>query len=275
MAKEASQVLNSTLPDYRLTMDPAAFGGLVQNFGLPLVHYRAMRCPVGLTDPNDVRRGHEHHVHCSNGFIYKRIGVVTAIPTGNAADPKLIDIGFITGSTMQVTFDLKYHESDRKVYVLPYDRFFLDDPFLDQTEETIMVATWELVKANTDRNDRLRFEALKVEHVMDSAGHEYDYNDFEVVGGNIQWLPNKGPSVGQVYVVWYQYKPHWYCKMLVHELRVSPVADYMDANKVKLKRTNFAAILVRENVYRNEENDPQIEPTTRQQQAPDLDFGSR
>lgn len=265
-------VLETSLPDYRLTMDPAGFQGLVTNYGLPLVHWRAMRCPVGITDPNDIRRGHEHHAHCSNGFIYKKQGTVVAVPTSNSTDPRLIDIGFVTGSAMQVTFDLLYKDTDKKVYVLPYDRFYIDDPV---TSEPMLVATWELAKANDFRSDRLRYEAVRVEHVMDSNGVEYDNSDFDVVGGKIQWRANRGPQPGAVYTVWYQYRPHWYCKTLVHELRIYPVSDFMDSKKIYLKRGNFAAVLQRENFFRSEENDPDAGESPRQQPPPDSGFGDR
>ena len=54
-----------------ITLDADAFDDLINSQGAMFEHWSAMRCPVGMVDKHDtMRRPHEHHENCSNGFIY-------------------------------------------------------------------------------------------------------------------------------------------------------------------------------------------------------------
>ena len=279
--RRADAILFTGLPDEAVTLDAVAFDNLIHHNGVKLIHHRAIRCPVGLQDESDIHRTHPDHTGCSNGFIYKAIGRVTTVFTSNAMDPRKMDEGFVDGSTVSVTFP-RFYDSDesKRVMVRPYDRFYLE-------EENIVTAIWDLTTRRQDGlADRFEFPAVKVEHLIDSTGTwYYEGTDFDLIDGNLVWRPLKGPAPRTVYSAWYMYRPFYYCDRLVHEIRVTPTPDFINTAEVHLERLSFGAILHREYVYRNQENDEQAPDNHgRKQRAPDTlaespdaqdDFGSR
>jgi hypothetical protein len=240
------------LPDEHIGMDPDAFDTVVRGKGAPLIHYRAIRCPVGLVDPTDVRRPHADHAGCSNGFIYKAMGRVTATLTSNSTDKKNEDFGYFDGSTIQATFPRHYDSNEnRRVLVRPFDRFYLE-------QEDILTGTWDLTQRRLDaRADRFEFPAVKVEHLIDSAAVEYhQFTDFDLTpAGDLAWRVGKGPAVGTVFTVWYEYRPYWYVERLVHEIRLFPTHDFLSPDDIKMERLGFGAVLQREYVHRTQTPD--------------------
>jgi hypothetical protein len=254
------------LPLEAVELDAGAFDHLVRTKGVKFVHHRAIPCPVGLTDEHDLHRTHADHSGCSNGFIYKPIGRVTSVFTSNSTDPRKLEEGYYDGSTVVVTFPRFYDEpADKRVMVRPLDRLYLE-------EEDLLVAIWDKThRRNDGMPDRVEFPIKHVEHLVDSNGAWHEEGiDFEVVDGCIVWLAGKGPAPGTVYTAWYTYRPYWYVDRLVHEIRVTPVPDYMDASLVAMERLAYGAVLHREYVYRNQQNDDQSPSNKgRQQRAPD------
>jgi hypothetical protein len=269
-AKNPGHVLSPLLPNEAVTLDATAFDNLVHNQGVRFVHYRAMKCPVGLTSPDDIRRTHADHSGCSNGFVYVAKGRVTSLFLGNHTELRKFDAGIADGSSVVVTFPRFYDETESRILVRPYDRFYLE-------EEGVTTGTWDVMKRRADgHNDRPRFPAVRVHEILDSNGRWWDSTAFDIVDGDIRWKDLKGPPPGTVYTAWYEYKPYWLVDKLVHEIRVIPVADYMDANKVGMERLSFGAVLVREYVHRDQAVDDQAPQSTRQQLPPEEDeFGSR
>lgn len=269
-ARRADALLFTTLPDVAVTMDPVAFDNLLHQRGVKLIHHRAIRCPVGLKDEGDIHRTSPDHSGCSNGFVYRPIGRVTTVFTSNATDPKHLDAGFYDGSTVVMTFPRFYDpasiDEQRRVIVRPYDRFYLE-------EENVTTAIWDLTHRRSDGlPDRVEFPIKRVEHLVDSNQQWYIQDvDFTITfDGNLVWRAGTGPAPGTVYSVWYEYRPFWYVDRLVHEIRVTPVPDFIDGNVVNLERLAFGAILHREYVYRNQENDDQAPDNRgRKQRAPD------
>lgn len=261
-----SRGIFTLLPNEAVELDVEAFDSLVRARGVAFVHYRAIACPVGLQDEHDIHRTHADHSGCFNGFIYKAIGRVTATFTQNVADPKATPHGMYDGSTAVVTFP-RFYDSDteKRVMVRPYDRLYLE-------EKDILVAIWDKThRRNDGKPDRVEFPIVQAEHVVDSKGAWWEQGiHFDVVSGNIVWREGLGPATGTVYTVWYQYRPYWLVDRLVHEVRVTPVPDVEDSNLVGMERLAYAAIIQREYVYRNQQNDDQAPSNRgRQQRAAD------
>lgn len=265
-ARETGDTIYNLLPQEAVTLDVVAFDDLVHTKGVRFVHHRAIPCPIGLTDENDIHRVHADHSGCNNGFIYRAIGRVTAVFTANATDPKKTDEGYYDGSTVVVTFPRFYDDpAGKRIYVRPIDRLYLE-------EEDLLVAIWDKThRRNDDLPDRVEFPIVQVEHLIDSTGAFWvQGQDFEISAGNIVWSPGRGPTPGTVYSAWYLYRPYWYVDRLVHEVRVTPVPDVMDANLVATERLAYGAVLHREYVYRNQQNDEQAPDNKgRKQRAPD------
>jgi len=276
------------LPTVAIGFDVEAFDDAIRNQGVRLIHFRAIRCPVGMTDIGDNRRPHPDHSGCSNGFLYERAGSVTALLIGNGNNPSLRDIGFVDGASFTSTFPRQYDDPcvpPKPFYMAPFDRFYLD-------EEDITVSTWQLVKSNPSGLDKLSFPAVEVERLVDARGESYEQcQDFEIEAGQIRWKPGgrrPGEDVetgrGVIYSIRFRYRPFWYCARMMHEIRVSQQDNQMTGER-KLVRMQQQCLLNREYLFLNESNDDlALDPRTstskagspRQQHAPeDGGFGPR
>jgi hypothetical protein len=265
--KKPDSVYSILMPHEAVAMEPAAFDSFVNNNGVRLIHFRALPCPVGLDDPTDIRRTHDDHSGCSNGFIYQAIGRVTCLFLSNQTQIRKLDAGFVDGSSVSVTFPRFYDfDPQRRVLVRPYDRMFLE-------EENITVGGTNLMKRRQDgRADRPNYPALAVHLLVDSDGVYYQQGvDFTLDRGDVAWADGHGPAAGKTYSIWYEYQPYWYVDRLVHEIRVVPTRDYVNTKLVRSERLSFAAILNREYVHRDKAPDI-LSPDLggRQQQVPDL-----
>lgn len=263
MAKEN---IHSDLPQVSVTFDIEAFNEAIRSQGVKLVHFRAMRCPVGMIDLNDNRRPHPHHEGCFNGFLYEKVGCITALFTGNTKKKAMEDVGFVDFSTVQSTFPQTYDNSEEKFIVAPFDRFYLD-------EQTVQVVQWQLFQHHETGMDRLKFPVECVQGpVIDAAGNKYYANqDFVITPeGQIRWTGNKpapeldvGPGLGNgfgtdrgvVCSIRYLYRPYWYVGNIPHEIRVAQVQDGFERRPVRAPQM---CVLHREYVGQNVEQDQEV-----------------
>jgi hypothetical protein len=241
-------------PSQAVSFDPDAFNELIANQGVRLVHHKALRCPVGMTDVDDNRRPHSDHSGCSNGFIYFKAGIVTATLLGNSNNQQSNDIGLIESSQASSTFPQYYDNTDKPIEIAPFDRFYLDEI---EPESRILVPTWHLQKVSESGLDKLYYPAETVEKLVDMRGEEYWCDeDFTIVKGCIKWSRSPGYQTdvgrGAIYSIRYSYRPFWYVTRLLHEIRVAQV-ETRDGRR--LVRMPQQALLSREYVYTNEDND--------------------
>lgn len=257
------------LPEFAPALDPEATDAQIRDQGTRLVHFRAMRCPVGLTDMDDaLRRPHQHHADCANGFLYTRAGTVTVAFLGNNRDAKFQDWGRYDDSTAQIVVP-RYYDSVAPagagggddgddcgpkfpVEMCKFDRLFLD-------EESITVINWQLFEAHETGRDRLQYPVVRVIDLVDSLGRRYVQGvDFTVANGQLLWAPNKGPGKdpatgrGRVCGVRYAYRPYWYVDRMVHEVRVAQVEG--DDGR-RLERIQQNALIRREFHFEKEDRD--------------------
>lgn len=267
-----------SLPSESVAFDPDAFDELLRTQGVPMVHWRAMRCPVGMVDPDDIRRPHDHHADCSNGFLYTRAGTVYVGFLGNSKESRFIDPGRLDGSTVQVVLSRYYEDPEgQRVQVCQFDRMYLVD-------DVAPVPNWHTFAANQTGVDRLQFPAVHVEDLVDADNARYREGvDFEVRQGQIHWLGQRRPGVdpksgkGKVCSVRYTYRPFWYVKSMAHEVRVAQVED-QDTGDRSLVRMPQAATLQREYHFEKEQRDPLAPHPDSQRQhpaPPGGGFGSR
>lgn len=270
MAKEKpAQVYTTELPHAAISFDVDAFDHALRSHGVTFVHFRAMRCPVGMIDEHDIRRPHEDHSGCSNGFLYTKAGEITCLFTGNSNSPMQSDMGIADGSTVSVTLPRYYDASTVPVYIAPFDRLYL-------AEENIVVVNWQLFKHSLTTPDKLNFPVVTVQDLVDSKNQRYQPpDDFEVREGRIGWLSNNRPGLdpetgnGLVCSIRYTYRPYWYVKSLVHEVRVSQAPNQITGTR-EVKRMPQAVVLQREYVFEKEDRDEKaVDPLSpRQVKAP-------
>ncbi len=234
-------------------MDVGYTDAVVDGQGVVLEHWRALPCPIGKTDPYDVRKTHPDHSGCSNGYIYEYGGDIACLFVGNSKHIQALDQGLLTGSTVQVTIPRTYLSDNRPVVMAVLDRVYLKNKLNGETPINVICA--QLFEHNTSGMDRLKYPINTVEILVDSHGKRYRQGeDFNVVSGQIAWLSNRQPGMnpetgrGEVCSIRYWYTPYWYVSNLIHEIRVL-------RNGPVLTRAPMTALLQREYVFENEQND--------------------
>ena len=233
------QHVGTELPSVDVSFDFEAFNEAIRSQGAKLVHYRAQRCPVGMTDLNDSRRPHPHHEGCFNGFIYTKAGCITGMMTGNTKKKDMESVGFVDFSSIQTTFPTTYDDSDDKIVLAPFDRFFL-------AENETKVVQWQLFQTHESGVDRFKYAIECVEgDIVDFRGERYRSNEDFIVTpeGLLKWIGRRpGPEIdvgpgmgngfgtdrGAVCSIRYTYRPYWYVGNIPHEIRIIQVQAGFD-----------------------------------------------
>src|SRR6266404_1701447 len=114
-----------------LSLSPEAFDDFIADHGVQLVHWRGMRCPIGLSDPDDARRPHPHHEGCSNGFLFTLAGTMTCGFLGNTKESRMEDIGRVDDAVVQCVlprfYDCEEGATPKRVDICQFDRLYLKD----------------------------------------------------------------------------------------------------------------------------------------------------
>lgn len=243
-----------TVPRSRAEFGQDTLDDLLSKEGVGLVHWRAVRCPIGLRSRNDQRPEHFDHDNCSNGFLYTKAGTLEGIFQGAQLATRISDIGAVDGGTAQLTLARYYDKEEGKplteVLVSPYDRFYL-------AEANFEVVNWEVLEYNATGLDKPQYPALTIEHVVDAKGRFYTPGeDVDVFNGKIRWLKNRpglDPDTGKglPYSIRYRFRPFWYVKTLVHEIRVCRSDDYR-TGKRNVERMPYTVVVQREVIFENQ-----------------------
>lgn len=234
----------TVLPNVDVTFDLDAFDEAIRSQGVRLIHHKAMRCPVGMVRMDDSRRPHPHHEGCYNGYIYVKAGCVTAMLTGNSKKKSQEDVGWVDFSTIQCTLPRSYDNSEEKIVIAPFDRFYLD-------EDATKVVTWQLFEHHETGLDRMKYPVACVhEPIVDARGERFVVDvDFTVTtDGQVKWGARRpapeldlGPGLnngfstdkGTVCSIRYMYLPYWYVGVIPHELRIVQVQNGFDRGAVR------------------------------------------
>ena len=250
MANSPNKIDQIEFTDRSVLFSADAFDRSINSHGVKLIHYRALKCPIGMIDRFSVRRPDHHHINCSNGFIYTRAGSVKAlfINSGNKMDQW--DGGILDGSRATVSTPRTYDDSEGEIQVVPFDRFFLD-------EEDLLVPHMQLVEYHVTGHDRLSFPVVKVVDLIDSKGITYCPDDYTIENGQIVWgskSPGYNPdlNVGNIYSIRYLYRPYFYVDNVMHQTRSITVDTGLETKNVRGPQ-EFS--LVREKVFEKEQKD--------------------
>lgn len=249
--------LDITVPAIQL--DPNDIDGQIRGHGVLMVHFRAMRCPVGMIDPYDGRRPHPDHEGCSNGMIYTRAGLVKALLIADSKEKRRAPEGWLDDGVAQVSVARRYEDSEDSIKLAPADRLTLVD-------ENVLVTQSEIVRSSGTGTDRLMRNAVLVQDLVDSAGLRYKQGtDFEVKGGRLIWTgrtPTQDLLNGQpaIYSIRYLFNPIWYVDHLIHEIRIG--RQPMQTGDKVIMMPQCAAV-VREHLWKGtKEQDPETLDST-------------
>jgi hypothetical protein len=248
-----------------VAFDAEAWDDAVDAHGLTFVHWQAMPDPIGLQGKNDVRRPDGvNNANSFNGFYYVKQGLVKAIMSSNTKEAKASTGGIVDSGVAQFTPATRYlcnvTEEARRVYLSPYDRFYLKD-------EDIFVPRGELIEASINGLDRTAFPAEKVLNIIDADGISYDSNCYTIINGMISWGDNRPTfnveaNKGKVYSIKYLFRPFFYVHRLIHELRLQQVIDETTGEQ-RLIPVNQSCIVQREYMFHNK----QLDSTAQDQEA--------
>jgi hypothetical protein len=244
-----------------VNFDPDAFDDMLRSHGLTLVHWRALKCPLGAVDADDERSPHGDHGDCSNGFLYRVVAPITCAVSNNSDNPQVLDIGIVNQVNILITPPRSYDVlaidgSPLQCLMAPYDRLYL-------AEESITVINWQKFEVCGGPTDKLMYPLVMVEELVDSRGKWYqEGEDFTCEAGLLKWVPGHAPGTpraeagtGVICSIRYRYRPYWYVKDLPHEIRVTQLEDPITGVRHTVRMPQ-QALLQREYVFENQSNDP-------------------
>jgi hypothetical protein len=250
------------LAHYQQSFDRDAFNQLIQSQGVDVVHYKALPDPSGMASIGDIHAVQSKR-NSDDGFIYKEAGSMHVWFSGSTSDWNIEVEGLTAHDAAVVTFPMEYESGEKdengkreEVIVGKYDRFYLKDI-------EIRVVAVQYIEANTTGIDKLQYPATFVEYLIDADGKEYKQNvDFEITHqGFIKWTSQNRPGFnektnrGTVYAIRYRYTPYFIVAKMLHEIRVSQITDMATFDR-KLERMPFQALVMREQVLSDVNNDP-------------------
>lgn len=243
-----------------VAFDVEAFNTAIIAHGVTLVHWQAMPNPVGLIDKYDNRRPNlTNNNNVFNGFYYKKVGALKATISNNTKEAKASTGGLVDAGVAQLTAHTFYLDdngdiSNKRVYLSPFDRFYLD-----QTD--ILAPRGELVEASITGTDTLNFPVEQVLSIVDADGIEYTSDCYQIIDGTIKW-GNKRPSFdievnkGKIYSIKYLLRPFYYVDRLLHEIRLAQVEDPYTGDR-KFVPINQSCIINREYIFQNKSKNPE------------------
>lgn len=207
--KEAISTLDlATGQTVRFT--PEKFDEAILSKGVRVKVYRTMRCP-GRKSVD----GGEHEIDCQvpgcNGSGFVDIHPISTHAVIQSQTQEWTDMpeGFVDGNTVQGTF--------ARGIELTY---FTLVSLCDYTE-----ITDEVVKRSEGDIDVLRYEAMRVNVVLDKNGIEYyqgiDFNLDE--NGNIRWIANHGPDKFELYSIHYEMPIQFRAIRAIHNNRFTQI----------------------------------------------------
>lgn len=249
MSKTAPKSNDILMAQEVVRFDPAAFDMILRSHGVLMEHWRAVKCPLGVEDKHDARSHGDHN--CSNGFLYVHAGDVTCFFSGNSSTSSLEYVGYVDGSTTNITLPRYYDNTENEILVQHYDRFYLKEVVTGSVNT-------QLIEAHVAGRDRLQYLPIKIEYVIDANGVTYSEGDFKIDKGELVWTGSNRPPYrpdlnrGTVYSVRYRYTPFWYVRNILHEVRVCRIFDHAAQQEV-LVRLPHAVQLQREFMFEQEE----------------------
>jgi len=250
------------LAQYQQSFDRDAFNQLIKSQGVDVIHYRAFPDPSGMASIGDIHAVQSKRQSDDN-FIYKEAGSMHIFFSSNTSDWNIEVEGVTEADTAIVTFPMQYESGEpdecgnrEEVVIGKWDRFYLKDV-------EVRVIAVQYIEANSTGVDKLQYPATFVEYLRDADGKEYKQDtDFSITPeGFIKWLTQNRPGFnektnrGTVYAIRYRYTPYFIVAKMLHEIRVSQITDMLTFDR-KLERMPFQALVMREQVLSDVNNDP-------------------
>lgn len=249
---------------FQVTMDLAKNDDLITGRGVVFEHWVAIPSPIGLKDRGDYRRSDQYDTISSNGMIYKKAGCFTATIVSNSKSKRPSEGGIVDYSTARLLVPRYYNNKTvadgEEIHLAPGDRVFIKDL-------EVLVSNYQRMQFNPEGLDKAQFPVKSVQFLIDSQNVEYKCGyHFEILDGHIKWIEGRtNPGIdqetgkGRVYSIRYKYNAHWYITDIPNEVRVMQGTN--DNGERFPERMPYSAIIQREYVYYNQNNDVDKEQT--------------
>jgi hypothetical protein len=191
-------------------------------------------------------------------MIYKLAGCFTAAIVSNSKSKRPSAGGVVDYSTARLLIPRFYTKKNiddkEEIHLAPGDRVFIKG-------KKTLVSNYQRMQYNPGGLDRAQFPVESVQHLIDSQKKEYKFGyHFKIQDGHIKWIDGKdNPGIdvetgkGRIYSMRYKYNAHWYITEIPNEVRVTQGVD--ENGKTFPERMQYSAIIQREYVYYNQNND--------------------
>jgi len=207
-----------------------------KTFGIKFLHYICLPDPLFQVNAGDARHsfgyddGNQQFVdderfHRENGLLYFKKGIVFGTFMGNAKDLRSVAAGLYGDSGATISMNRFYEDSEEKFRPSESDKLIP----CELTSE-FFSTNWQKFTHNPTGIDRMQFKACEVVMLIDSDGRVYSQgSDYNVVKGHIEWIdggdrPGLDPKTGngKVCSIRYVYKPYYYIKTVLLDIRIRP-----------------------------------------------------
>jgi hypothetical protein len=223
-------------PWFTVLGDRPANNLLIANWGIRFKHFIALPDPLFQKEIGALRMSHDQEenyqfitdtddFYRENGFLYVFQGYVYGVFTSNKKDLLSIAASLENYSGAMLSVNRYYENSPDYCRIAEYDKLIPCD-----LPEEFHTVQWEKFNASRTNVDRLMFKVCRVQFLIDSDGVRYAQDqDFIITDkGVIQWNEGAGPGsdtttgIGKVCSVRYEYKPYFYCKSVLKDIRFWP-----------------------------------------------------
>jgi hypothetical protein len=224
--------------DAGVYLEPSYYHQLIAQHGIRVMIEKTSVCP----NYRGTATRMQHDTNCTlcdNGFVHYDPIECWAVFQQNDLVKLFLKEGIFNPGQALITIP-KLDENGQSILISYFDKVTL----LDQEERFN-----ELLNKSRGNMDKLRYQALSVEFVMDSEGKRYYENAHFVLdkNQNIQWVDNQPrpewnstEGVGQTFTVTYRFRPVYRVMNLLHEGRYS--SKIIDQYKSTTTFPQFMAI---------------------------------
>lgn len=194
----------------RAFLDVEVFNELIKKQGVRVQVYKTAPCP-NVTSID----GAEHAINCTvclqNGFIDRDPIEAYVLISSEEREYKFLAEGYYEVETLNITVPSGIELS-----------YFTLIKLLDNSEQY-----WQLVKKQEGPIDILKYNAYKINLMVDQNGRTYVPGiDFTLtVEGNIQWLPTRAPRSGTIYTINYDIPIQFRAINAIHAYRFLQVSN--------------------------------------------------
>lgn len=241
----------------QVNSDALAWNHFIAGLGIKMQHWSFVPYVFGVNEVGGLRKydavdfpiSNDPNMIFDNNGIYRYEGDVYVIWQGNSKDLRTLPAGYYPESHATVTINRHYVNTTKLVALSEFDKLI---PIIQGDPLEYASVNWESVQHNPTGYDRLSFQAVHVDYLIDANGRFYQPNkDFKLENGFIKWIDggmrpgfDNDSDEGVIYAIRYRYVPSFYIRYAAHELRSHATIDPNTGEKKPIRGPLTAAIQI-------------------------------